>query len=64
MIAWQFYLRKAVNKKKKNFFFFKEVFFRGNFLAVQWLGFLASKGTKIPQAVQHGKKKVGVVCIR
>ena len=51
-------------KKRKLLFFFKEVFFRENFLAVQWLGFLTSKGTKIPHAVQHGQKKVGVVCIR
>ena len=39
----------------------------GNFLAVQWLGLLASTvggtgsvlgwGTKIPQTMQHGKKK-------
>jgi len=37
---------------------------RESFLAVQWLGFLTSKGTKMPHAVQHGQKKVGVVCIR
>ena len=45
----------------------------GNFLAVQWLGLLASTvggmgsvlgwGTKIPQTMQHGKKKKKSICL-